>query len=566
MEQDDTSSKRTGLTRRAAISTAAAGALGAAAVPSVGDEPADKVDGLNAERIAESEWLAGIELTDEQRTSAAKSVKRMQRKQAQLRELEVGYDTLPALRFDPEIGDPNASLSALSRPACLSPTSVTVKADQATPDGHSFLSIRRLGKLLRDGKVTAVQLAEHSIDALRKNDPTLKCVVNFTEDLAMRQARQADAELAKGQDRGPLHGIPWGAKDLIAVEGYPTTWGAPQFKDQVLPETATIANRLADAGAVLVAKLSLGALAMGDKWFGGMTRNPWNPDEGSSGSSAGPGAAVAAGLVPFAIGSETLGSIVSPSRRCGIAGLRPTFGRVSRKGCMALSWSMDKIGPMARAVDDCGIVFDAIHGADAGDPTSVSRWFDWPMKADLSKLRIGQVEGSRVSAEDKVTLEILEELGATIVPITLPEKFPEWAISMMLDVEAGTIFHDLVADQNDEGLNSWPETFRTAHFVSAVDYLHASRLRTQLMQAMATVFEQVDLYVGGGDLGICNLTGHPTVVFPTRMSESKHPQPECSTITGKLYDEATVLAVAGLVEGRVNLLGNTPTFEWLAEG
>lgn len=559
MKKNDDSARSAGVTRRAAISAVAAGGLAASVGSSVADESSDKDKALDADAIAQSEWLAGIELTEDQRAAAARSVGRMQRKQKQLREIGVGYDTLPCLRFDPEIGDKSAAIRSLSRPDHLRPVSITVQNADVTTGEYSFLSIRELGQLLRGGKVTAVQLAEHCIASLKENNGILKCVVNYTEDLAMQQAKRADAELANGKDRGPLHGIPWGAKDLIAVEGYPTTWGAPQFEDQMLPETATVANRLADAGAVLVAKLSLGALAMGDKWFGGMTRNPWNPHEGSSGSSAGPGSAVAAGLVPFAIGSETLGSIVSPSRRCGVTGLRPTFGRVSRSGCMALTWSMDKMGPMARSIDDCGIVFNAIHGADPGDPTAVSRWFDWPVKPDFSQLRIGKVEGSKVSAEDAVTLSTLEELGATVVPVSLPGKFPEWAISLMLDVEAGTIFHDLVAEQNDEGLNSWPGTFRTAHIVSAVDFLHASRLRTKLMEAMATVFEEVDLYVGGGDLGIGNLTGHPTVVFPARMSDNDHPQPRCSTMTGKLYDEATLLAVARLVEGRVNLLGNTPT-------
>lgn len=565
MKKNENASRSAGVTRRAAISAVAAGGLAASVVSSVADESADNDKVLDADGIAQSEWLAGIELTSDQRTAAVRSVGRMQRKQAQLRKIDVGYDTLPCLRFDPEIGDASAAVRSLSRPDHLSQASIDVQSSDEVTDDYSFLSVRELGKLLRRGKVTAVQLAEHCITSLKENDGVLKCVVNYTEALAIQQAKRADAELDNGKDRGPLHGIPWGAKDLIAVEGYPTTWGAPQFEDQMLPETATIANRLADAGAVLVAKLSLGALAMGDKWFGGTTRNPWNPNEGSSGSSAGPGSAVAAGLVPFAIGSETLGSIVSPSRRCGIAGLRPTFGRVSRRGCMALTWSMDKMGPMARSIDDCGIVFNAIHGADRGDPTAVSRWFDWPMNPDFSQLRIGRVEDSKVSAEDAVTLSTLEELGATIVPISLPRRFPEWAISLMLDVEAGTIFHDLVAEQNDEGLNSWPGTFRTAHFVSAVDFLHASRLRTQLMEAMAAVFDGVDLYVGGGDLGICNLTGHPTVVFPTRMSDTDHPQPKCSTLTGKLYDEATLLAVARQVEGRVNLLDNTPTFPWLAE-
>ena len=252
----------------------------------------------------------------------------------------------------------------------------------------------------------------------------------------MKQAERADKELASGHDRGPLHGIPWGAKDLISVAGYPTTWGATQFREQQFVTDARVAQRLDEAGAVLVAKLSLGALAMGDKWFNGQTKNPWNLEQGSSGSSAGSASAVAAGLVPFAIGSETLGSIVSPGRRCGVVGLRPTFGRVSRAGCMALSWTMDKIGPMARTADDCGAVLAAIHGRDDADPTTVDRWFHWPVKADLSKLRIGRVTNCDTSPPDQAALDILKELGATIVEIELPRGIPDSPLSSMLDVEA----------------------------------------------------------------------------------------------------------------------------------
>lgn len=588
-------SRRTALTRAAGIGAVATAAASA-------DESAEEsVFELNEEALAESQWLAGLELTDEQRTQAVRSVKRMQSYQAALRAVDIGYDDLPAFRFDPEMFDPDVKARSQQSPAWLSPglavLSHTVSAPPAaagddaaeadaastsdcdetsapqasdapvsvtTPvDPYAFLPIRTLGRLLRSKEVTAVQLAEGCLQRLRASDPALKCVVNLTEELALQQARRADEELAAGQDRGPLHGIPWGAKDLIAVEGYPTTWGAPQFEDQVLPRTAPVARRLEEAGAVLVAKLSLGALAMGDKWFGGMTRNPWNIEQGSSGSSAGPASAVAAGLVPFALGSETLGSIVSPSKRCGTTGLRPTFGRVTRKDCMALSWSMDKIGPMARSIDDCGLVFRAICGAESGDPTTVDRWFDWPMQADLSKLRIGRVEGVRTSREDEITLNTLEELGATIVPVKLPTGLPVWQTCLMLDVEAGTIFHDLVADQNDAGLNTWPNTFRTAHYVSSVDFVRAARVRSKLMQQMVAVFADVDLYVGGGDLGIANLTGHPTVVFPTRISDTDHPQPRCSTLTGRLHDEATLLAIARLVESKLDLLGYKPDFSWL---
>ncbi len=281
-----------------------------------------------------------------------------------------------------------------------------------------------LASLIRDRQVSSIELTKLYLDRLKRFDPLLKCVVTFTEDLALKQAAQADQEIAAGHYRGPLHGIPWGAKDLIAYPGYPTTWGATPFKDRVIDVKATVAARLEEAGAVLVAKLSLGALAMGDQWFGGRTRSPWDPRTGSSGSSAGSASAVAAGLVGFAIGSETLGSIVSPCRACGASGLRPTFGRVSRHGCMTLSWSMDKLGPIARSIEDCALVFDAIHGADGLDWAAVDQPFEWPPKVALDRLKVGYIEQPNRPAENREELKILRKLGFELVPITLPEELP----------------------------------------------------------------------------------------------------------------------------------------------
>lgn len=550
--------------RRTLLKVLAAGGIGTAAFHRALAQEATRTE-LTVDSIRAAEWVAGIELSEEQRDELLGSIKRLQHQCRQLHSVSVDYDVLPALKFDPEMFDPESRLQALDRPEWLKtaiPSSTTVPTETKS---WSFLTIRQLGHLLRERRVTAVQLAKHCLQRLSEVDPVLKCVVTLTEELAIRQAEQADEELAAGHDRGPLHGIPWGAKDLIAVTGYPTTWGAPQFRDQHPPETATVARKLEDAGAVLVAKLSLGALAMGDRWFGGQTRNPWNPKEGSSGSSAGSAAAVAAGTLPFTIGSETLGSIVSPSKRCGVTGLRPTFGRVSRKGCMSLSWSMDKLGPIARTVDDCGIVFDAVHGADNGDPTAVHRWFDWPVRLDLPAVRIGIVNDAPPSAADRVLINTLKKLGAALVPVSLPRQFPEWAISLMLDAEAATVFHKLTATNDTEGLNRWPATFRKLHFLSAIDYLHAARLRSQLMKAMASVFEKVDLYVGGSDLGLTNLTGHPTVVFPTTMSEGDSSQPQCSTLTGRLHDEATLLAVAKLVESELKINDQHPEISQLTE-
>jgi Asp-tRNA(Asn)/Glu-tRNA(Gln) amidotransferase A subunit family amidase len=537
----------------------------------IADQAAQQA-GLSIEQIARAEWIAGVTLTDEQRQQIHGRVNEIQKDAAEIRSIPIDYESLPAFRFDPEIGDPAAKERASRKPEWLHVVTVSAK-DSASPDRAdlpavaedradtpSYLSIAELGRRLRTRQLTSVQLTQHCLDRLTRLDPVLNCVVTLTQDLAMRQAEQADRELAEGKDRGPLHGIPWGAKDLIGVAGYATTWGAPQFRDQQIQKTATVARRLENAGAVLVAKLSLGALAMGDQWFNGQTKNPWNVEQGSSGSSAGSASAVAAGLVPFAIGSETLGSIVSPSRRCGVVGLRPTFGRVSRSGCMALSWTMDKIGPLARSADDCGHVLSAIHGRDDGDPTTVDRWFQWPMRVDFTKLRIGRVSNCETAAPEKAALEYLEQLGATLIDVELPREIPEWTLASMLDVEAACVFQELTRSGNLDGLNAWRDIFRSSHFVSAIDYLQASRIRLKLMQQMAGVFKKVDLYVGGNDLGITNLTGHPSMTLPVMMAEIEpQTRPLCCTLTAGLYDESTLLAVAAAIEAKADVLKFRPT-------
>jgi Asp-tRNA(Asn)/Glu-tRNA(Gln) amidotransferase A subunit family amidase len=407
----------------------------------------------------------------------------------------------------------------------------------------AFMPVASLAALLRDRQVSSVELTNLYLERLRQYDPALLCVVSYTEELARKQAERADREIAAGRYRGPLHGVPWGAKDLIAVPGYPTTWGAAPYKDQVLDAQATVARRLEEAGAVLVAKLTLGALAMGDHWFGGVTRCPWDVRQGSSGSSAGPAAAVAAGLVGFALGTETLGSIVSPCRRCGASGLRPTFGRVSRHGCMALAWSMDKVGPLARSLEDCALVFGAIHGADGLDPAAVDRPFAWPPRRDLRSLRVGYVEGDRAAAE-RDELRVLRDLGVKLVPIKLPDQYPVGALHLILTVEAATAFDDLTRKGVTEGLNGWPSTFRQGQFIPAVEYLRANRVRTLLLRAMEDVMGQVDAYVGGDDLLITNLTGHPTVVLPNGFDQrGRAEMPRAITFTGRLYGETELLAL-----------------------
>jgi Asp-tRNA(Asn)/Glu-tRNA(Gln) amidotransferase A subunit family amidase len=423
----------------------------------------------------------------------------------------------------------------------------TTRAAPRRPDSSeelAFLPVTALAALVRNRQVSSVELTKLYLERLRKYDPVLRCVVTFTEELALKQAEHADREIAAGRYRGPLHGIPWGAKDLIAYPGYRTTWGAAPYKEQVIDTKATVARRLDEAGAVLVAKTTLGALAMGDRWFGGMTRNPWNPKQGSSGSSAGSASAVAAGLVGFALGSETLGSIVSPCRQCGATGLRPTYGRVSRHGCMTLAWSMDKVGPIARSVEDCAVVLGAVHGFDGLDPSAVDRPFTWPSPRDLGTLKVGYFEGP-VAAKERDDLRVLRDLGVRLVPIKLPSKYPLGALYPILGTEAAAAFDDLTRRGVTEGLNSWPQTFRQGQFVPAVEYLRANRVRTLVMQEMEEAMAGVDLYVGGNDLLLTNLTGHPTVVLPDGFRKASGGEvPGSITFTGRLYGETELLAVA----------------------
>jgi Asp-tRNA(Asn)/Glu-tRNA(Gln) amidotransferase A subunit family amidase len=502
---------------------------------------AEKASGVTAEMIQQAEWISGITLTDEARKSILGGVNQVMRQFEAMRKEPLPNAVPPALAFIPGPWLPPPERQARET---VEPIRATAPKRPDSDDDLAFLPVTALAALVRTRQVSSMELTKLYLARLRKYDPALKCVVNLTEDVALKQAEAADREIAAGRYRGPLHGIPWGAKDLIAYPGYKTTWGAAPYKQQTLDTKASVARKLEEAGAVLVAKLTLGALAMGDLWFGGMTRNPWDVRQGSSGSSAGSSSAVVAGLVGFAIGSETLGSIVSPCTRCGATGLRPTFGRVSRAGCMALAWSMDKLGPIARSVEDCALVFGAIHGADGLDPAAVDRPFAWPSRRDLSGLKVGYVEG-RKPAGEREDLKVLRELGVQLVPIKMPEKYPVGALHVILDAEAAAVFDDLTRRGVTEGLNTWPRTFRAGQFIPAVEYLRANRIRSLLMQEMAKLMEQVDLYVGGNDLLITNLTGHPTAVMPNGFRQQDGAEvPNAITFTGRLYGETELLAVA----------------------
>lgn len=491
---------------------------------------------VTPEMVKNAEWIAGISLTDAQRKEVAGAMTRALRDFAALHRIAVANAVPPAIHFNPEIA---AKLNRVFNPDDdpIPPAAPRVEPDPIRPkeaDDLAFLPLTALASLVRRKLVSSTELTKLALERFKKYDPALKCVISLTEELALKQAAAADREIAAGRYRGPLHGIPWAAKDLIAYPGYKTTWGAGHFKEQAFPDKATVAERLDAAGAVLAAKVSLGALALDDEWFGGKTRNPWNVKQGSSGSSAGSAASVAAGLVGFALGSETQGSILSPCTRCGVTGLRPTFGRVSRHGCMALAWSMDKIGPIARSVGDCALVFSAIHGRDGKDPTAVDRPFPWPCPTPLKQLRVGYIG----DPDGREELKVLADLGVKLVPIALPKTFLLPALQLILTVESSAAFDDVARENITEGLGDWPPTFRRGRFIPAVEYLRAQRVRTLLMREMAVVMEKVDLYVGGNDLVLCNMTGHPTVVLPNGKP------PAAITFTGRLYGESELLAVA----------------------
>ena len=527
------------LSRRHLFKTLAALGVGGAVFQRAVVAQAPKDGAITAEMIQQAEWVSGIKLSDEDRKGLVGRINTSLRQFARLRQVPLPNDVPPAFAFVP---------SAV--PAPQEPTVFASSYSPAAPtkpengDDLAFLPLASLAALVRKRDVSSVELTKLYLERLKKYDPALRCVVTLTEELALKQAEAADREIAAGRYRGPLHGIPWGAKDLIAYPGYKTTWGAAPFKEQMLETKATVARKLEEAGAVLVAKLTLGALAMGDQWFGGMTRNPWNVKQGSSGSSAGPASAVVAGLVGFAIGSETLGSIVSPCTRCGASGLRPTFGRIARTGCMTLSWTMDKLGPIARSIEDCALVFGAIHGSDGLDAAAVDRPYRWPMNRDLRSLRVGYVEGKKDVA-DRKELQVLKGLGVKLVPIAMPDKYPADALGCILTAEAAAAFDDLTRQGVTEGIGAWAGTFRSGEFIPAVEYLRAQRVRTLLMREMEAVFEKVDLYVGGNDLVITNHTGHPTAVLPNGFVKAGDAEvPTAITFTGRLYGETELLAVA----------------------
>lgn len=424
----------------------------------------------------------------------------------------------------------------------------------------AFYSLLQLASLIKNKKINSVELTRFFIERIKKFGDTLQCVISITEEMALQQAGIADAEIAKGKYRGPLHGIPYGLKDLFAVKGTKTTWGAAPYKNQVIDEDAFVYTQLKAAGAVLVAKFTLGALAMGDYWYGGRTKNPWNLKTGSSGSSAGSAAATVAGLVPFAIGTETWGSIVSPSATCGATGLRPTFGSISRTGAMTLSWSLDKIGPICRSAEDAALVFAYIHGTDGRDMSAVNMPYNDKPAASIRKMRVAYAKnyfdriGDTARNEWKV-LEAYRKMGVTLVPVDFPDStvYNFNIMDIVISAECAAAFDEFTRNNVDDemtqqGKNDWPNSFRVSRLMSAVEYINANRHRYLLMQKVNAVLKEVDVLIcptrGSGNQGaITNLTGHPVVCMPTGF-DKRFNLPTSITLIGKLYDEATILAAA----------------------
>lgn len=594
------------LDRRAFLAVCSHLGISATLLPGVLWAMADEKGKVTRDMIDSAATIADVPIPDEYKDMMLESLNDFKKNFDAIAALHIKNEVPPAILFDPVL--PGMKFETQQRAMQISTARAASSAVPKNLEHVAFYSVRQLAELVRTKKVSSTALTEMYLERLKRYDPKLHFVITLTEDRARAQAKEADREIAAGKYRGPLHGLPWGAKDLLAVKGYRTTWGAGGFEEQKFDEDATVVARLDKAGAVLVAKLTLGALALGDKWFGGMTRNPWYPKQGSSGSSAGSASATAAGCVAFAVGSETLGSISSPSTRCGVTGLRPTFGFVPRTGAMALSWTMDKLGPLCRAVEDCAIVLNSIHGPDGHDRTARNVAFNWDAHLDWRKLRIGYLtkdfelqppqqeqqpkeEKDLTEAEkkkraddaqqqaafrarreydhkyDQAALDKFKSMGVNLIPLELP-KLPYQAMISMLEAEAAAAFDDLTRSGRDKLLTSqskddWPNSFRTSRFIPAVEYIQASRARMLAMEQVAKVFDQVDVIVAptnSTQLLVTNLTGHPAVIVPNGFRGEDAPKPRVRdngdidaggpgtpvslTFLGNLYGEAKMLAVA----------------------
>lgn len=552
---------------------------------------------ITPEMIDRAAVIADVPIPPQDRQMMLNGLNNNAKSYEEIYQLHIANAVSPAFNFDPV--PPEMRLETAKRPARIS--AAAALAGRGVPrnlEDIAFATARELAEYVRARKVSSTALTEMYLARLKRYDQQLHFVITLTEERALAQAKEADRDIAAGKYRGPLHGLPWGAKDLLAVKGYRTTWGAEPYVDQTIDEDATVVKRLDTAGAVLVAKLTLGALAEGDQWFGGVTRNPWIPEQGSSGSSAGPASATAAGCVAFSIGSETLGSISSPSTRCGVTGLRPTFGLVPRTGAMALAWTMDKLGPICRAVEDCALVLGAIYGPDQQDRTVRRAAFNWDANLDWRKLRVGFLESefhfdadalmarlrnfrqmtdaereNAVAAArydrqfDAAALAKLRAMGVRMTPVEIP-KFPYDALRPILTAEAAAAFDELTRSGRDklmknQGPGAWPNTFRVGRFIPAVEYIQANRARLLAIEGLAKAFAGFDAIVaptGGEQLTVTNFSGHPALIVPNGFRGEDAPAalknaqgmitsnyggpgtPVSLTFLGQLYGEAKLLA------------------------
>ncbi|HJM76571.1 MAG TPA: amidase [Dehalococcoidia bacterium] len=521
---------------------------------------------VTARTLAEAEKLAVLRFTPAERRQAAASYGSYRAGIREARDANLDNGEAPAGGFDPRL--PGMAFEMEQRPLVRSkrvPRLPSADIDIA------FAPVSTLSRWIESGKLSSERLTRIYLDRLKRHDAKLHCVITLIERQALAAARRADAEIAEGHYRGPLHGIPWGAKDLLDTRGVRTTWGAMPYKDRVAKRDATVVERLAEAGAVLIAKLSLGALASGDVWFEAKTRSPWDRRQGASGSSAGSGAAVAAGLVGFAIGTETLGSIVSPSMRNGAAGLRPTFGRVPRSGAMALSWTMDKIGPMTRGVEDTALVLDAIRGADGEDLSATDLPFNFDASERVRGLRVGHIardfRGRGSAASDRQALDELRAVGAQVEPLRLPKLPGRALLSPILFVEVAAAFDDLTRSDRDDLMvrqspDAWPNMLRTARMVPAVEYVQATRLRTRLMRDLDAAFDGFDAIITPGRwsplVALTNYTGHPTLTLRAAVTNGR---PRSVTLVGPLYEEGTLIRLGMALERRLDVRDLRPPID-----
>jgi Asp-tRNA(Asn)/Glu-tRNA(Gln) amidotransferase A subunit family amidase len=573
---------------------------------------------ITPEMVEQAAALAGVPIPQEDISMMIAGLNDQRDSYEPLRKLDLPNSVPPAFIFDPL--PPGATVDS-KRATPVYSKAPAIRTAPSNLEAVAFDTIPQLAELVRTRKVSSLDLTEMYIRRIKRYNPLLHFVITITEERAIAQAKEADAEIARGKYRGLLHGLPWGAKDLLAVKGYPTTWGAAPYKDQHFDHDATVVKRLDEAGAVLIAKTTMGALAMGDVWFGGITRNPWNPQQGSSGSSAGSASTTSAGCVAFSLGTETLGSISSPSTRCGVTGLRPTFGFVPRTGAMALSWTMDKIGAICRAVEDCAIVIQHIYGPDGQDETVRDAAFNWNAGFDWKSLRVGYLHKAfepqptqtkhpappanetpaqkkqreqRMAMNDTyhamraydhkynaAALDTLHAMGVTMKPIELPD-LPFEAMTPLLNAEGAAAFSELTLTGRDklltaQGPEDWANIFRVARFYPAVEYIQAMRARELAVRAAAKIFDEVDVLVaptGGEQLVMTNLTGNPAVIVPNGLRGADAPVPPAGipfeyreggpgtpvsiTFLGGLYQDARLAAFARAYQDKAGFLGLHP--------